>query len=247
MSIFRVEDGKFSRSGRVIFDNLNFSINKGEALAILGCNGVGKTTLIQCCIGLLKWQSGKSYINNRSICSFKNNELFSHIAYIPQAKNLNIGLKVIDMVLLGCNTSIKFIPKKEHKDRALATLSSLGIEYLANKSCDNLSGGELQMVVFARALVNNPSIIILDEPESNLDFKNQHIILETLQRLKVQNKAIIINTHYPQNAKKLAEKVLIMHKDKKHILGDNSLINKTQLSKSFNVSNSFFDYLGEIH
>ncbi|WP_369126228.1 hypothetical protein [Campylobacter devanensis] len=73
------------------------------------------------------------------------------------------------------------------------------------------------------------------------------MILETIQKLKAQNKAIIINTHYPQNAKKLAEKVLIMHKDKKHILGDNSLINKTQLIKSFNVSNSFFDYLGEIH
>lgn len=101
------------------------------------------------------------------------------------------------------------------------------------------------MIIFARALVNNPQIIILDEPESNLDFKNQLCIMENLLKLKESGKTIIFNTHYPQNAKKLADKVLILEKNK-HILGDNSLINKNQLGESFEVKSSFFDYLAKL-
>lgn len=243
MSLFRVENGCFSRAKREIFSGIDFEISNGEILAILGCNGVGKTTLIQCCMGLLKWDSGKSYLENKDIHSINTKDLFSKIAYIPQAKNFNVGLKVFDMVLLGCNSLVKFNPTKEHKDSVLKVLDYIGISHLKDKNCDCLSGGELQMVIFARALVNEPLMIILDEPESHLDFKNQHKVLEILESLKNDGKGIIINTHYPQNANRLANKILIMHKDKKHILGDKSLINKEQLSNSFEVDRKFFDYL----
>ena len=246
MKCFRVENGAFYRGNKVIFSEMTFEIDYREILAILGCNGVGKTTLIQCCMGFLKWKRGQSYLQNQPISLMSSKELFSKIAYIPQAKNLNIGLSVLDMVLLGCNTSIHFCPKKEHIEKAKLTLETLGIFHLHHQTCDCLSGGELQMVAFARALINNPSLVILDEPESNLDFKNQHKILNTLQQLKDNGKSIIINTHYPQNAQKLADKVLIMHKQKPHILGDKSLINRMQLGRSFEVEEEFFDYLAGV-
>lgn len=243
MKCFWVENGEFHRGHQVIFSELTFEVGYGEILAILGCNGVGKTTLIQCCMGLLKWKKGQSYLQNQPISRLPHKELFSKIAYIPQAKNLNIGLSVLDMVLLGCNTSVHFLPKKEHIEKAKATLEHIGIFHLCDKTCDCLSGGELQMVTFARALINDPLLVILDEPESNLDFKNQHKILNILQQLKDEGKGILINTHYPQNAQRLADKVLIMHKQKPPLLGDKSLINKEQLGKSFDVEDCFFDYL----
>lgn len=246
MKCFRVENGTFYRGNRVIFSEMTFEIDCGEILAVLGCNGVGKTTLIQCCMGFLKWKMGQSYLQNQPISSMPSKELFSKVAYIPQAKNLNIGLSVLDMVLLGCNTSIHFLPKKEHIEKAKLMLETLGIFHLRNQTCDCLSGGELQMVAFARALINNPLLLILDEPESNLDFKNQYKILNILQQLKDNGKGIIINTHYPQNAQKLADKVLIMHRQKPHILGDKSLINRMQLGASFDVDDCFFDYLAGV-
>lgn len=242
MNLFKINQACFSYRDKAVFKDLNLHLNPGEILAILGHNGVGKTTLIKCCIGLLRWTSGQSFLLQQDITRIPIKKLFMQIAYVPQAKNSNINLSVLDMVLLGCNIHIRSVPTKEHKQKAYEILESLNIETLSNCSCAHLSGGELQMVILARALINNPTLIILDEPESNLDFKNQHCILNVLQTLKQQGKAIIINTHFPQNAYKLADKVLIMQ-DKDYIFGDKSLINKQQLSKSFQVDEKFFDYL----
>lgn len=246
MNLFRVENGSFSRGNRVIFSDISCNIKSGEILAVLGCNGTGKTTFIQCCMGLLKWGSGKSLLEDKDISTINAKDLFSQIAYIPQAKNLNVGLSVLDMVLLGCNAFVRFNPTKEHIENAYKILEYIGIAHLQKKHCNCLSGGELQMVVFARALINAPKMLILDEPESNLDFKNQHRVLNILEQLKQDGKGIIINTHYLQNAKRLGDKILILHKDRKHILGDGSLLNKEQLSQSFEVSKDFFQHLTAI-
>ena len=114
MSLFRVENGAFYRNKKVIFEKIDFEVNGGEILAILGCNGVGKTTLIQCCMGFLKLKEGGSYLQDKAILSMDSKELFSKIGFIPQAKNFNVALSVFDMVLLGCNAKIDFNPKKEH-------------------------------------------------------------------------------------------------------------------------------------
>lgn len=243
MSLFRVKNGAFSRNQRSVFKGINFEIDKNEVLAVLGSNGVGKTTLIQCCIGLLRWEDGTSYLQDREIKTISHQELFSKISYIPQAKNLKIKLKVLDMILLGFNTKITTIPKKEHIYKANEIIEDLEMTHLAQKTCDCLSGGELQMVVFARALVNDPLLVVLDEPESNLDFKNQDKVLKTLEFLKDKGKSIIINTHYPQNAQRIADKILIMHKNQDCLMGDRQLINKDQLSKSFEVDSNFFEYM----
>lgn len=242
MSLFKVDGACFSYKDKSVFEDLNFSIGPKECLGILGHNGVGKTTLIKCCLGILKWKKGKSFLHEKDVQKIKPRELFSKIAYVPQAKNSNISLSVMDMVLLGCNVAIATTPKKEHLSKACEILEQLNIAHLKDKSCANLSGGELQMVVLARALINDPVLIILDEPESNLDFKNQDCILNTLLELKNSGKGIIINTHFPQNAHKLADKVLIMQ-GKNPVLGDKTLISKKQLSQSFGVRASFFDYL----
>ncbi|TQR33697.1 ABC transporter [Campylobacter sp. MIT 99-7217] len=239
--IFELRQGSFARGKRMLFEGLSLSVKGGEILAILGQNGVGKTTLLQCLMGFLPLKTGACFIDGKNITSLSQRELFSKLSYVAQAKNHGFSLSVLDMVVLGLNTQIFLEPKKEHYKKASMMIERLNLEHLKNRTCDSLSGGELGMVLFARALVNEPSLIILDEIESHLDFKNQLCILENLKALQAEGRAIIFNTHYPQNAKKLASKVLILEKNT-HALAGAELLNKTQLSKSFEVREEFFEH-----
>lgn len=241
MSALRIKNLEFYLEGRKFYGDkpLDFDLNFGEILAVLGQNGVGKTTLIRLCLGFLKFRSGEIEIEGRNLKNLTQKELFSLISYIPQAKNHQVGLSVRDMVLLGLNLSITQIPKERDLLKVESILKELNIWHLRDKICSNLSGGELQMVIFARSLIKEPRIVILDEPESNLDFKNQVKVLDILSNLKDKNRAILINTHYPQNAKKLASKVLFLSRSE-YMFGKNELINLQNLSKFFEVEAEFF-------
>ena len=211
MSLFSIRHLCFSRNTQPILKDISFSLQKAEVLSILGPNGVGKTTLMKCILGLLKFQSGEGLLYDKPLGLF-GKEIWKYISYVPQAKHNILNIKVLDMVALGLNPKIVFKPNAKDFDRAKATLSKLKIAHLEQKSCALLSGGELQMVLFARALVSEPKLIVLDEPESNLDFANQKIILETLKSLNQEGVSIIFNTHFPAHALYHSHKVLLLQK-----------------------------------
>ena len=168
-----VENGYFSYDGRhTVLSDIGFCASPGEIVAILGKNGSGKTTLLKCSVGLLKWSGGHSFLDGRDVLHIKSRELWSKISYVPQAKSSFGGYTVLDSVLLGFGSSIGIFgkPQKSDVEKALSVLRRLNIENLAYKKCSDLSGGEKQMVLIARAIACDPEILILDEPESNLDF-----------------------------------------------------------------------------
>ena len=241
MSALEVRNLNFYLDGRKFYGEkpLSFSLNFGEALAVLGQNGVGKTTLINLCLGFLKCKDCDIKINEKPLKNLTQKELFSTVAYVPQAKNFGVSLSVSDMVLLGLNLDISQTPKQKDLQKVENVLKYLNILKLKDKICSKLSGGELQMVILARSLVKEPKIIILDEPESNLDFKNQVKLLDILLDLKKQNVAILINTHYPKNAKILATKALFLSRDEYKIC-QNEDINSQNLSKFFEVKADYF-------
>lgn len=240
MSLLQVRGGGFSRaeSGRrrVIFEGIDLALERGEALSILGRNGAGKTTLIKCLLGFLKWERGASYLEGREFSSLSSREIWSKIAYVPQAKGAILNLSVLEMVVLGFNHSIRFTPSEAHFRQANEMLERLGIASLRNHACDSLSGGEMQMVLFARALVSNPSLLILDEPESNLDFANQKRIMETLREWREQGCAILFNTHFPAHARFLSDKVLLLYKGESARFGTReAMLNEENLSALYGV------------
>lgn len=239
-----VQGLKFSRDGSEFYGGggLNFELKFGEILAVLGQNGVGKTTLLNLCLGNLRPCDGKIEILGKNVAKMSTKELFNIVSYVPQAKNYGLSLSVIEMVLLGLNLCVAHTPKREHIKRAQRILDELEIGHLRDKICSRLSGGELQMVIFARSLVKDPRIVVLDEPESNLDFKNQVKIMEILRRLQDEGRAILLNTHYPQNAFRLGANALFLSRAG-YDFGSKSLINAKNLSKYFEVSADFF---GEI-
>jgi len=236
--MIQVKDGSFSYGKKLVFEHLDFEAKSGETLAILGPNGAGKTTLLRVLIRTLKLTQGHTYIHGKDLLSLSEKELFKQVAYVPQMKRQTTGYTVLEMVLLGLTGELKLFhaPNEADVARAQNLLRELKIEDLADMRCDELSGGQLQMVIIARALIKNPDILILDEPESGLDFKNQLIILNTLNRLKEAGKCVIFNTHYPEHALRVADKVLLIH-DHQSIFGPtDEVLSEENIQKAFQVA-----------
>lgn len=237
---FEVKNGCFSYGrGKEILHDICFEVTDGEVLSILGPNGVGKTTLLRCMMGLLSWKSGGTFLNDVDIRTMKDTELWKTIAYVPQAKGVAFSYTLEEMVLMGRSAYIGSLrqPTKEDLEVCHDAMNMLKIYHLKDKFCNAVSGGELQMALIARALCADPSMLVLDEPESNLDFKNQLIILDTIEKLSNDNGiSCIFNTHYPVHALKVSDSSLILSRDGTTRFGDTrEIINPDCMREVFEV------------
>lgn len=238
--IFEVKHGCFGYNKKQILGDISFRLESGEVLSVLGSNGVGKTTLLKCMMGFLHWNSGDTLVDGVSIKDMKQKDLWKKIAYVPQAKGSAFGYTALDMVILGRSAHVGTFkqPKKEDIDIAIKAMEDVGILYLKDKLCTQMSGGELQMVLIARALTVSPDMLVMDEPESNLDFKNQLIILDIIKKLSKERKiSAIVNTHYPAHALQISDKSLMLNRDGTSYYGVASeVINKENMRKAFGVN-----------
>ena len=238
--IFEVKSGSFGYEKAHILNDISFEVQNGEVMSVLGPNGVGKTTLLKCMMGFLKWNRGQTCIDGTPLQQMKSKEIWKRIAYVPQAKGAAFSYSALDMVVLGRSAHVGTFgkPGKEDVSVALQAMEEIGILHLKDKLCTKMSGGELQMVLIARALTVFPEMLVLDEPESNLDFKNQLIILETIKRLsKERNISAIVNTHYPTHALQIADKSLMLNKDGTSFYGKaEDVINEANMRRAFHVN-----------
>ncbi|HZK46165.1 MAG TPA: ABC transporter ATP-binding protein [Clostridia bacterium] len=226
------------KNARIILNDISFSISSGEILSILGPNGAGKTTLLRCIMGFLRWSGGSSTIDGEDIALIEQRRLWRKIAYVPQAKGKATGMSVASMVMLGRSSRIGVFSKPSDKDYMAVdeVMARLNLSELKHRRCDEISGGELQMALIGRALAAEPECIILDEPESNLDFRNQLIVLNTLEELKAAGMACIFNTHYPDHALRIADKALLLDKEGNSLFGAaNEVITESAIASSFKV------------
>ena len=235
---FEVKNGSFAYKNHLVLKDVNFNIKEGDLLAILGPNGAGKTTLLRCMMGFLNWGEGGSFLDGKDIKSYKASELWQKIAYVPQGKAPSSSMTVIEQILLGRASHLSYfkLPGKEDYFAVNKAMEELGITSLSKRPMNELSGGEIQMVLIARSLVSNPKILILDEPESNLDFKNQLVVLDTLSNLALDNLTVIFNTHYPTHALQRANKALLLSKEGEVEFGEtNTIITASSIEKAFEV------------
>lgn len=207
-----VDQAGFRFDQRWIYRGVSFEADKGDMVAILGPNGRGKTTLLKAIVGLLTPEEGKVRADGR-------------IGYVPQRAEVAFAYKVIDMVVMGRAAHIGAFRSPGSKDYEIArtALDQLGLGDHAERPFDRLSGGERQLVLIARALASDCDLLVLDEPASSLDFRNQDIILSTLRRVAAENGlTVLLTTHFPQHAIHLANKVLLMHDVDRHLWGEAS-------------------------
>lgn len=233
----KVVDGCFGFSDRILFKDLSFDVGEKQVLTILGPNGAGKTTLLKCIMGIYRWRSGRSELDGKDIKEMSPKDVTKHIAYVPQMKTASFDYSVKEMVMMGRASHIKLYDSPGDTDREIVDsyMRKLGISELAERRYNTLSGGEMQMVMIARALVSEPEILILDEPESNLDYSNQLKILDLIEELS-QEMTCIINTHYPEHALRISDTTLMLDGHGGWVFGDTrDIINEENLLNIFRI------------
>jgi iron complex transport system ATP-binding protein len=198
--------------GHLVDDGVSFSVAFGTAVCLLGANGCGKTTLLKTILGLLPLQSGEIELNGKALALWTRPTLAQFIAYVPQATQAVFPFTAEEVVLMGRASRLKWFETPGKRDRAIAlhAMATLGIEALAKRPFTKLSGGERQLVLIARALCQEAKVLLLDEPTASLDFGNQLRVLEGLKNLRNEGVTILMTTHQPRHAERLADKILLM-------------------------------------
>lgn len=241
--ILKVHEGCFAYSQNPpILKNITLSLGSGKVMAVMGRNGIGKTTLIKCIVGILSWNSGYSAVNGQ--ISQKNKPM-KEIGYVPQAHRISFAYPVRDMVVFGKvgHSSYFATPSRQDYELADEILEKVGIYNLRQTLCNKLSGGQLQMVFIARALINSPQLLVLDEPESHLDFRNQIRLLKLIDTIVSGNNiACVINTHYPNHALRIADKCFLLG-EQDYITGNtDKVMTNDNIQKYFGVHSHSTDF-----
>ncbi|MGV8083949.1 MAG: ABC transporter ATP-binding protein [Coriobacteriia bacterium] len=195
-----------------IIHKVSFSVNRGEFVCMLGANGCGKTTVLKNVLGLLKPFSGSITMDGDNVLRMSERELAQRLAYIPQAHTPPFPFTVADVVIMGRTPYINRLAVVSEEDKAIAlcALQRLSIENLASRTYTQLSGGQRQLVIIARALAQKPDLLVMDEPTASLDFGNQHVVMAQMRKLADAGMSVLMVTHDPDHALFFADRVLVM-------------------------------------
>jgi len=213
LNILEIKDAAFSyENTENIFEDINLTVSKGDVVCILGPNGCGKTTLIKCLNKLHDLNQGVVYIQGKNIKQINQREIAKNIGYIPQGHVPTFAFSVMDVVLMGRSPHLDFFESLGERDYQIAenAMKKFGIYDLRDKPYTTLSGGEQQLVFFARVIAQEPHMLILDEPTSHLDFGNQLKTLDVISKLAADGLSVIMTSHFPDHAFISSNKVAIM-------------------------------------
>lgn len=197
-----VENLSFRYGKRPVLQEVSFTAQTGRMLAILGPNGVGKTTLFKCVMGLERPWAGRILADGADLCALSPRERAHRVAAIPQAHPLSFRYSAFDMVLMGTSHGLSpfAVPGERERAAARAAMKRVNIEPFSERPFDQLSGGEQQLVFIARALAQQAKILLMDEPTSSLDYGNRLLVLETARDLARDGYTVLLSTHDPQHA-----------------------------------------------
>lgn len=214
----------FSYGAHAVLKDISFSLDSGEFLSVLGPNGVGKTTLFRCILGILSAYSGQIALDGEDTKKLSPRNMAAKIAYIPQIHRPAFGYTVQDTVLMGVTHRISPFYGPSSKDILLAreAMARMGIADLAERNFGSLSGGEQQLVLVARALVQQSRILVMDEPTSALDYGNQFRVLQRVRNLTKEGYAVLLSTHNPQHALRFSQRILALFDGQVAAYGDSS-------------------------
>ena len=203
----------FGYPGHVVGRGLDLTLASGEVLCVLGPNGAGKTTLFRTMLGLLPPLAGEVAVNGRDLASLTRGEIAREVAYVPQASASYFDFSLAEMVEMGRTAHLGTFGRPGRRDREIArdALARMGIAALADRVLGEVSGGERQLALIARALATEARAIVMDEPTANLDFGNQARVLGEVARLREAGIAVLLCTHDPDHALQFADRALLLH------------------------------------
>jgi iron complex transport system ATP-binding protein len=233
-----VRDLSLRLGPRAILDDVSFDIGSGEFVALLGRNGAGKTSLLRAMLGLLRSSGGEILLSGTAIDSIRRREIARLIAYVPQSHVPAFPYTVYDVVAMGRSASSGWGRKLNASDEKIVeeSLAELGVRDFSNRVYAELSGGERQAVLVARALAQRAKIILMDEPTSSLDVGQRARLMSVLSNLTRSGCAICVSLHYPELALQWFSRAILLHEGR--ILGDGKpadVLTETTLSELYGV------------
>jgi ABC-type cobalamin/Fe3+-siderophores transport system ATPase subunit len=201
----------YGRGGHRLTD-VSLSVRETDVCTLLGPNGTGKTTLLRCVLGLLTPEHGTIRVCGTNIAELSARELARLVAYVPQTTTITFPFTTLDIAVMGRTPHLSMTATPSAADRraALATLAGLGIDHLADRSFSGLSGGERQLTLIARALVQQAPVLILDEPTAALDYGNEVHLLRVVAELAATGRSVLMTTHQPDHAVTYATRPVLM-------------------------------------
>ena len=205
-----------------IVSGLTLDVPKGEIVGLIGRNGVGKSTLFRCILGLSPHYSGTILVNGKDLRALSVRERAREISYIPQSHAPVYDYEVVDVVLMATGNDLKMLatPGEAQLQRAHEALARIGIEHLAHRTYTQISGGEQQLVLIARALAQNAQTIIMDEPTSALDYGNTMRVLSCVRQLAREGLSIVQSTHNPDHAFLYSDATMVLSKGRLRAFGN---------------------------
>lgn len=207
-----VHDLHFSYGSAQVLNGISFNVKKGELCGLFGPNGSGKTTLFKCCLRFLKLKQGTVQMHDSDISKLSIKEMAKIVAYVPQEHKPPFPYLVREVVLMGRTPHLGGVFGIPHRDRMIAmdALNALGIADLAQRPYSQLSGGQRQMVLIARAIAQDTPLLFLDEPTSALDFQNQIRIWKIMRKIVESGKTILACSHDPNQVAWFCDRVIVV-------------------------------------
>jgi len=228
---------------RVVGSHLDISLRPGEVLALLGPNGGGKTTLLKTLLGLLPPKGGEVQLGGRPLTSYTARERARHIAYVPQSHAATFAFDVETIVLMGRTAHGTLFSRPSPGDRVIAIrmLERFGIAHLAGRPYTNISGGERQLTLLARALAQQPQFVVLDEPTASLDFGNQGRVMQEIRALGASGHGVLFTTHDPNHAMRAADRAFLLRQGVRLADGEvRTVLNREQLEALYSAKLAVF-------
>ena len=231
--------------GRVVVRDVDFTLSGGEFLCLLGPNGVGKTTLFKTVLRLMPSLGGRILVDGEDIAGWSRRKIATAVGYVPQAHTPPFPFEVGLVVAMGRTAHLGPLSAPGREDALIAeeAMDSLGIAHLARRACTEISGGERQLMLLARALVQQPRALVLDEPTSALDFGNQARILDHVAQLVHRSgMAVLMTTHDPNHALRYATHVASLDRGGRFSVGlPGDMVNAAYLKETYEVDASFVE------
>jgi len=232
---FEVNGINFAYRSRSVLNDVSFTVNADDLVSVLGPNGVGKTTLIKCINKVLTPKTGSVQIEGSGLHSMSKKDIAKNIGYVAQ-KSETSKTTVFDSVLLGRKPHFEWDVTEKDIRLAGRVLRLLGLDGLALKYIDEISGGEYQLVQIARVLVQQPKVILLDEPTSSLDLSNQHMIMHLIRNIvKKNHMAAIMIIHDLNLAIRHSDKFIMMKEGKVYSAGSHEIITPENIKAVYNI------------
>lgn len=236
--VLSVKNASVGYDGTAVLSNISLQVCQGEVTCLLGPNGIGKTTLFRSIMGFLPMIEGEVLLDSIPRREISDREFAKIVAYVPQSQEPSFPYSVIDTVVMGSTVHMKPFASPGAKEYHIADriLDLLGIAHLRDKKITQISGGERQMVLIARALIQKPKLLVMDEPTANLDFANQIHVLECIRGLSEIGLGVLMITHNPDHAFLCCDRVILITKGKEIFEGTvNELVTEENLHRAYGV------------